>query len=53
MTVYAYDNKGKGIGFSLGGVQFFKDGDAFTGGGVASTDDFDDISEGADASDLV
>jgi hypothetical protein len=32
-----------------GGVQFFKDGDAFSGGGVASPDDFDDISEGADA----
>lgn len=53
VTVYAYDNKGKGIGFSLGGVQFLRDGDAFAGGGVAAPDDFDDISEGADASDLV
>ncbi|HGP4140084.1 DUF2815 family protein [Enterobacter hormaechei] len=53
ITIFAYENNGKGISASLGGVQFFKDGDAFSGGGVASTDDFDDISEGADASDLV
>ena len=38
---------------TLGGVQFLRDGDAFAGGGVAAPDDFDDISEGADASDLV
>ena len=40
---YAYENNGKGIGASLKGVQFFKDGDAFTGGGVASPDEFDDL----------
>ncbi len=38
---YAH-NKG-GIACSLKGVQFFRDGDAFTGGGVASPDDFDDL----------
>lgn len=38
---YAH-NKG-GISCSLKGVQFFKDGDAFTGGGVASANDFDDL----------
>ncbi|EEY6051657.1 DUF2815 family protein [Salmonella enterica subsp. enterica serovar Bareilly] len=53
VTVYAYDFKGKGIGFSLGGVQFFKDGDAFTGGRPATVDDFDDVSEGADADSLI
>lgn len=53
ITIYAYDNKGKGISASLGGVQFYKDGDAFAGGGVASPDDFDEISEGADADALI
>jgi len=40
---YAYDNNGKGIACNLKGVQFFRDGDAFTGGGVASPDEFDDL----------
>lgn len=53
ITLYCYDNNGKGIGASLGGVQFAKDGDAFTGGRAATADDFDDIAEGATASDLV
>ncbi|EOA7521129.1 ssDNA-binding protein, partial [Escherichia coli] len=44
---------GKRINASLGGVQFLRDGDAFAGGGVASADDFDDISEGADAEALI
>ena len=41
---YAYENNGKGIAASVKGVQFYADGDAFTGGGVASADDFDDLS---------
>jgi hypothetical protein len=41
------------VNASLGGVQFFKDGDAFSWRRCCSPDDFDDISEGADASDLV
>ncbi|EDW0701062.1 DUF2815 family protein [Salmonella enterica subsp. enterica] len=53
VTVYAYDYMGKGIGFSLGGVQFLRDGDAFTGGQPVSVDAFDDISEGADADSLI
>ena len=40
---YAYENNGKGIGASLKGVQFFRDGDAFTGGGVASPDEFENL----------
>ncbi|VGQ12965.1 hypothetical protein SB5439_05120 [Klebsiella variicola] len=40
---YAYENNGKGIACQLKGIQFFKDGDAFSGGGVASPDDFDDL----------
>lgn len=46
---FAYENSGAGISASLRGVQFVRDGDAFAGGGVASEDDFDDVSEGADA----
>ncbi|CDG95801.1 putative protein p50 [Xenorhabdus bovienii str. puntauvense] len=49
INIFAYDNNGKGISASLGGVQFWRDGDAFAGGGVATLDDFDDLSEGADA----
>ena len=53
VDIWAQDNNfGKRMNASLGGVQFLRDGDAFAGGGVASADDFDDISEGADAEDL-
>ena len=38
------NNYGKRINATLMGVQFFKDGSSFTGGGVASDADFDDIS---------
>ncbi len=47
------NNYGKRINASLRGVQFYKDGDAFAGGGSASEDEFDDIEEGAYADDLV
>lgn len=47
------NNYGKRINASLRGVQFYKDGDAFAGGGAASEDEFDDIEEGALADDLV
>ena len=49
---FAYDNTGKGVSASLGGVQFVRDGDAFAGGKAASEDDFDAL-DGADADDLV
>ncbi|MGJ0578045.1 DUF2815 family protein [Xenorhabdus bovienii] len=49
IDIYAYDNKGKGISATLGGVQFLRDGNAFAGGGGVSVDVFDDLSEGADA----
>jgi hypothetical protein len=39
---------GRRVNCSLLGVQFVKDGDAFSGGRVASPDDFDDLSAGAD-----
>ena len=54
VDLWAQDNNyGKRVNASLSGVQFFKDGDAFAGGGVADPDDFDDIAEGADAESLV
>lgn len=47
------NNYGKRINASLRGVQFLKDGEAFAGGGVASEDDFDDISVGEEEDSLV
>jgi len=53
LEIWAQDNNfGKRINASLRGVQFFKDGEAFSGGGVASEDEFDDLSDGtADGND--
>lgn len=53
LELWAQDNNyGKRVNATLMGVQFFRDGDSFTGGGVASADDFDDVSSGATADDL-
>ncbi len=53
LELWAQDNNyGKRVNATLMGVQFFRDGDAFAGGGVASEDDFDDVSSGATADDL-
>lgn len=44
VEVWAQDNNfGKRINCQVKGVQFYKDGDAFSGGGAASADDFDDL----------
>ena len=43
------NNYGKRVNATLRGVQFYKDGESFAGGGVASDDDFDDLT----ADDLV
>lgn len=54
IELWCQDNAyGKRINASLRGVQFYKDGDAFAGGGAASEDEFDDIEDGAMADDLV
>lgn len=50
---YAYDKAGKGIGCSLSGIQFARDGEAFSGGRSASVDEFDAVTDGADADALV
>jgi hypothetical protein len=44
VELWAQDNNyGKRINATLMGVQYFKDGESFSGGGVASEDDFDDL----------
>lgn len=54
IDIWAQDNKfGKRINASLGGVQFYQDGDAFAGGGTASEDDFGNLEDGADAGEFV
>jgi len=54
VELWAQDNNyGKRVNASLRGVQFLRDGDAFAGGGAASDDEFDDLSDGSDADDLV
>lgn len=53
LDLWAQDNKyGKRVNASLSGVQFFRDGDSFSGASAASSDDFDDVTEGATADDL-
>lgn len=42
---FAYTNSGNGISASLKGVQFWKDGDRFTGGAPAEVEDFQDLSD--------
>lgn len=50
---WAYSTGNNGISCTLLGVQFVKDGEKFgSGSSVADTDDFDDVSAGADADSL-
>jgi len=54
VELWAQDNKfGKTVRCTLLGVQFAKDGDAFSAGSQASEEDFDTIEAGADAEALV
>jgi hypothetical protein len=49
VSIWAQDNKwGRRVNAELKGVQFYRDGDAFTGGRPADPDDFEDLSDGAD-----
>jgi hypothetical protein len=49
LEFWAQDNSyGKRVNCTLLGLQFAKDGEAFSGGGVASEDDFDDLSMDAE-----
>lgn len=50
LELWAQDNNfGKRVNAQLKGVQFYADGDAFSGGAPADPDDFEDLSTGADA----
>lgn len=50
---WAQDNKfGKRVNAQLRGVQFLRDGDAFSAGRPAGADEFDDVNEGSDAGDF-
>lgn len=50
---WAQDNSyGKRINAQIRGVQFLRDGDAFAAGRPADADEFEDVSEGADASEF-
>lgn len=54
VELWAQDNSyGKRINASLKGVQFLKDGDAFSSGGAASADEFDDLGDQGDDDDLI
>lgn len=54
VDIWAQQNKfGKRVNATLSGVQFLKDGDAFTGAPPASPDDFESLDDGADASDVI
>lgn len=54
IDIWAQQNSyGKRINATLSGVQFLKDGDAFSGSPPATPDDFEDLSDGANAEDLV
>lgn len=50
LELWAQDNNfGKRVNAQLKGVQFYADGDAFSGGAPADPEDFDDLSAGADS----
>lgn len=54
VDIWAQDNSyGKRINAQLQGIQFVKDGEAFSGGSTsADASDFEEIADGADAEDL-
>lgn len=53
VEIWAQDHAkfGKRINASLSGVQFYKDGDAFSGGRAAGADEFEDLGDAAGADD--
>ena len=52
VEIWGQSGQYTGIRGGLLGVQFVEDGDSFSGGGVASEDDFEDLGDGADAPDI-
>jgi len=53
IDLWPQDNKyGKRINAQLRGVQFLRDGDAFSAGRPADSDEFEEVTEGADSDDI-
>lgn len=53
LDLWAQDNAyGKRVNAQLRGVQFLRDGDAFSAGRPADSDEFEAVTEGADADDI-
>ena len=53
LEFWVQDNQwGKRVNCTLRGIQFLRDGDSFSAGRPADADEFDEVSEGADASDF-
>lgn len=53
IEIWAQDNKfGQRVNCTLRGVQFLRDGDAFSAGRPADADEFEEVTNGADASDF-
>ncbi len=53
IELWAQDNQfGQRINSQLRGIQFLRDGDAFGSGGSASEDEFEAVTDGADAGDF-
>jgi hypothetical protein len=54
IQIWATENSyGRRISAQLAGIQFLRHSDAFSGGTVAQTDDFEDVAAGDDASGLM
>lgn len=53
VEIYVQEGQNSGVRCGLLGVQFLRDGDAFSGGAQARPEDFEEIEEGATAEDLV
>lgn len=53
VDLWAQEGTHSGMRCGLLGVQFLRDGDAFSGAGAAKIDDFDDLGDGAGADSLV
>jgi hypothetical protein len=52
VDVFYYNSQGDGISASLRGVQFVRDGDSFSAGRPADSDEFEEVAEGAEAGDF-
>lgn len=53
VDIYVQSGENPGLRCGFSGVQFYAEGDAFSGGRAASVDEFEDLGEGSDASAFV